>query len=117
MGRKVTKDQREIIEFELRRGTNKSRIATLLDLKYDEAVELIHSVKESIRPEIGSRVAFIFREVELIGDIVALLTNSAVVEIDWDESDRTMKNICATRTVVNFKDIDRFIQEESSDSE
>ena len=106
---KVTKEQREIIERELRRGTSKSRISALLNVNYEEGVQLIESVKVLIRPDVGDRITFLFRDAQLVGVIVKLLTNSAVVEIDWHESDTTMQGVCSSRTIVNFKDIQSFI--------
>ena len=46
----------------------------------------------------------------MAGIITKLLTNSAVVEIYWDESDPQMQDICEDRTIVNFKDIIDFVQ-------
>ena len=66
-------------------------------------------VKESIRPEVGNKIRFTFREQEMIGVIWKLLSNSAVVVIDWDTSNSCMKDICESRTVVNFKDILEFL--------
>ena len=43
------------------------------------------------------------------GTIRKLLTNSAVVDIDWLRSDPTMKDICTSHTIVNFKDIVAYI--------
>lgn len=108
----VTREQQELIERELRRGTNKSRIAALLEVSYEEAVALIDSVKTLIRPTVGDRISFSFRDSQMVGVIAKLLTNSAVVEIDWRVSDVTMKGICTSRTIVNFKDIQSFVSEE-----
>lgn len=105
MGIKLTKQTRSIIERELRRGTSKSRIAAILKVEFETAQDLIESVKRSIRPEINDIITFEFRANLLTGTIIKLLTNSAIVKIDWDLSDQTMKEICADKTVVNFKDI------------
>ncbi|WP_124058835.1 DUF2187 family protein [Vaginisenegalia massiliensis] len=107
---RLSKEQRSLIEKELRRGTSKSRIATLLNVDYDTGLEMIDKVKMSIRPEVGDKIVFNFREVKMTGIITKLLTNSAVVEIYWEESDKTMKDICEERTIVNFKDIIEFVQ-------
>ena len=106
---KVSKDDQLIIEKELRRGTSKSRIATLLDVSYDEGLVMIDHVKQSIRPEVGDQITFMFRESEMTGIITKLLTNSAVVEIYWEKSDEAMKDICEDKTIVNFKDIVSFV--------
>ena len=76
---------------------------------YDEGVRIILQVKESIRPEVGNRIRFTFREQEMIGIIYKLLANSAIVVIDWNASNTCMKDICESRTVVNFKDIVEFL--------
>ncbi|MGX7091452.1 DUF2187 family protein [Hutsoniella sourekii] len=106
---KVSKKQREIIEKELRRGTSKSRIATLLEVEYEVGQEMIDQVKESIRPELGDQIKFRFRDNQMAGVIIKLLTNSAVVEIYWSYSDASMQDIMEDRTIVNFKDIEDFI--------
>ena len=90
MATKLSKDERALIEKELRRGTSKSRIATLLNVEYDEGLEMIEKVKASIRPDIGDKITFTFRGMDMTGIIVKLLTNSAVVEIYWDKSDKTL---------------------------
>lgn len=109
MATKLSKDQRALIEKELRRGTSKSRIATLLNVDYDEGLEMIEKVKASIRPDIGDKITFTFRGMDMTGIIVKLLTNSAVVEIYWDKSDKTLHDIIEERTIVNFKDIIDFV--------
>lgn len=109
MAAKLSKDQRALIEKELRRGTSKSRIATLLNVEYDEGLEMIEKVKASIRPDIGDKITFTFRGMDMTGIIVKLLTNSAVVEIYWDKSDKTLHDIIEERTIVNFKDIIDFV--------
>jgi len=109
MAAKLSKNQRALIEKELRRGTSKSRIATLLNVDYDEGLEMIEKVKASIRPDIGDKITFTFRGMDMTGIIVKLLTNSAVVEIYWDKSDKTLHDIIEERTIVNFKDIIDFV--------
>lgn len=108
---KVTPEQQQLIEKELRRGTNKSRISTLLEVDYDEGIEMIEFVKDDIRPEVGDRIVFKFRDADMAGTIIKLLTNSAVIEIYWELSDPTMKDIIEDRTIVNFKDIIDFVEE------
>lgn len=110
MVKKVTKKQHELIEHELRRGTSRSRIATLLDVDYEEGVQMIEYVQESIRPDIGDKITFTFRNANMAGIITKLLTNSAVVEVYWNESDESMRDIVEDRTIVNFKDIVDFIK-------
>lgn len=100
---------RQTIEKELRRGTSKSRIAAILKVEFEEAQTLIEQVKLSLRPQIGDRIRFVFRDYYLTGAIIKLLNNSAVVLIDWDVSDQTMRTICNAKTVVNFKDIKEFV--------
>lgn len=107
---KMTEKKRQLIEKELRRGTSKSRIASLLDASYDEGLEMIEAVKESIRPEVGNQITFSFRGTSMTGIITKLLTNSAVVEIYWEKSDPAMKEVCEDRTIVNFKDIISFVE-------
>lgn len=102
---KLSKQTRAIIEKELRRGTSKSRIAAILQVEFEEAQKMIDAVKKSIRPEVDDVITFIFRDFLLEGKIVKLLTNSAVVKIDWDVSDQTMRDVCEEKTIVNFKDI------------
>ena len=109
MATKLSKDQRALIEKELRRGTSKSRIATLLSVEYDEGLEMIEKVKASIRPDIGDKITFTFRGMDMTGIIVKLFTNSAVVEIYWDKSDKILHDIIEERTIVNFKDILDFV--------
>lgn len=106
---KVSANERKIIERELRRGTSKSRIATILDVNYEDGLNKIKSVKDDIRPEVGNQIEFKFRDSKMTGIITKLLTNSAVVEIYWEKSDITMRDICEDRTIVNFKDIESFV--------
>lgn len=108
--KKLTAKTQAMVESELRRGTSKSRIATLLDVPYDEAVGVIKQVKEAVRPEIGDEVKFQFRSYTIVGRIEKLLNNSAVVWIYWNYSDQAMSDVLDERTVVNFKDIDEFIE-------
>lgn len=110
MTAKLNKEQRNLIEKELRRGTSKSRIASLLDVNYETGLKMIENVKESIRPDIGDKISFQFRGSDMAGIITKLLSNSAVVEIYWQESDPMMKDIIEDKTIVNFKDIIEFIK-------
>lgn len=107
---KVTKEIKSTVETELRKGTSKSRIAHLLGVSYDEAIQIIDKIKASIRPDVGVRIRFTFREQKMVGEINKLLTNSAVVKINWEQSNETMRDICEEKTIVNFKDIVEFIQ-------
>ena len=102
---KVTKKVQAIVETELRKGTTKSRIAHILGISY----EVIKKVKDSIRPDVGDRIHFTFRGQQMYGVIHKLLSNSAVVVIDWEASTTVMKDICEDRTIVNFKDIIEFL--------
>ena len=108
MALKVTKKVQGIVETELRKGTSKSRIAHILGISYDEVLVVIKRVKDSIRPDVGDRIHFTFREQQMYGVIYKLLSNSAVVIIDWESSTTVMKDICEDRTIVNFKDIIEF---------
>ena len=105
MALKVTKKVQGIVETELRKGTSKSRIAHILGISYEEVLVVIKRVKDSIRPDVGDRIHFTFREQQMYGVIYKLLSNSAVVIIDWESSTTVMKDICEDRTIVNFKDI------------
>ncbi len=109
MTKKLNIKTKKIIEKELRRGTSKSRIAAILQVEFDEAQEMIEKVKKSIRPELNEVITFEFRDNMMRGTIIKLLTNSAVVKINWDYSDTTMKDVCDDKTIVNFKDIIDFI--------
>ena len=113
MALKVTKKVQGIVETELRKGTSKSRIAHLLGISYDEVLVVIKRVKDSIRPDVGDRIHFTFREQQMYGVIYKLLSNSAVVIIDWESSTTVMKDICEDRTIVNFKDIIEFIPDDA----
>ncbi|MBR7926794.1 DUF2187 domain-containing protein [Aerococcaceae bacterium zg-ZUI334] len=109
MAAMLTKQTKSIIERELRRGTSKSRIAAILNVDFEEAQEMIETVKKSIRPDLNDVITFNFRDNFMTGKIIKLLTNSAVVKIDWSKSDTIMKDICEERTIVNFKDIIDFV--------
>lgn len=109
MAQRITKDMKQTVETELRRGTSKSRIAHILGVSYEDGIQIIEKIKESIRPDVGDRIRFTFREQQMIGKIDKLLTNSAVVIIDWEYSSTMMKDICEDKTIVNFKDIMEFI--------
>lgn len=107
---KITPEIQELVETELRKGASNSRIANLLDLPYKKAVVIIDAIKEMIRPEIGENIAFTFREEHMEGTIEKLLTNSAIVKIDWDNSPNHLYDLMEERTVVNFKDIKAFLK-------
>lgn len=113
MALKVTKKVQGIVETELRKGTTKSRIAHILGVSYEEVLVVIKRVKDSIRPDVGDRIHFTFREQQMYGVIYKLLSNSAVVIIDWESSTTVMKDICEDRTIVNFKDIIEFIPDDA----
>ena len=110
---KVTKKVQGIVETELRKGTTKSRIAHILGISYEEVLVVIKRVKDSIRPDVGDRIHFTFRDQQMYGVIYKLLSNSAVVIIDWHSSTTVMKDICEDRTIVNFKDIIEFIPDDA----
>ncbi|WP_234945776.1 DUF2187 family protein [Atopostipes suicloacalis] len=107
---KITPKIQELVETELRKGASNSRIANLLDLPYKEAVEIIDTIKEKIRPQVGENIAFKFRGEHMEGTIEKLLTNSAIVNIDWDNSPKHLYDLMEEKTVVNFKDIDAFLK-------
>lgn len=107
---KITPEIQELVETELRKGASNSRIANLLDLPYKKAVVIIDEIKELIRPEIGENIAFTFRGEHMEGTIEKLLTNSAIVKIDWDNSPTHLYDLMEERTVVNFKDIKAFLK-------
>lgn len=107
---KITPEIQDLVETELRKGASNSRIANLLDLPYKEAVEIIDAIKEKIRPEVGEDIAFTFRGEHMEGTIEKLLTNSAIVRIDWDNSPKHLYDLMEEKTVVNFKDIDAFLK-------
>ena len=113
MALKVTKKVQGIVETELRKGTSKSRIAHILGISYDEVLVVIKRVKDSIRPDVGDRIHFTFREQQMYGVIYKLLSNSAVVIIDWESSTTVMKDICEDRTIVNFKDIIEYLPDDA----
>lgn len=107
---KITPEIQELVETELRKGASNSRIANLLDLPYKKAVVIIDEIKELIRPEIGENISFTFRGEHMEGTIEKLLTNSAIVKIDWDNSPTHLYDLMEERTVVNFKDIKAFLK-------
>ena len=107
---KITDETQQLVETELRKGASNSRIANLLDLPYKEAVEIIDTIKEKIRPEVGEDIAFTFRGEHMEGTIEKLLTNSAIVRIDWNNSPKHWYDLMEEKTVVNFKDIDAFLK-------
>lgn len=113
MAIKVTKKVQGIVETELRKGTSKSRIAHILGISYEEVLVVIKRVKDSIRPDVGDRIHFTFRDQQMYGVIYKLLSNSAVVIIDWESSTTVMKDICEDRTIVNFKDIIEFLPDDA----
>lgn len=113
MALKVTKKVQGIVETELRKGTSKSRIAHILGISYEEVLLVIKRVKDSIRPDVGDRIHFTFRNQQMYGVIYKLLSNSAVVIIDWESSTTVMKDICEDRTIVNFKDIIEFLPDDA----
>ena len=113
MALKVTKKVQGIVETELRKGTTKSSIAHILGISYEEVLVVIKRVKDSIRPDVGDRIHFTFREQQMYGVIYKLLSNSAVVIIDWESSTTVMKDICEDRTIVNFKDIIEFLPDDA----
>jgi len=108
---KITPETQDIVETELRKGASNSRIANLLDLPYKEAVKIIDAIKEKIRPEVGEDIAFTFRGEHMEGTIDKLLTNSAIVTVDWDNSPEHLYDLMEEKTVVNFKDIDAFLKQ------
>ena len=114
MALKVTKKVQGIVETELRKGTSKSRIAHILGISYEEVLVVIKRVKDSIRPDVGDRIHFTFRDQQMYGVIYKLLSNSAVVIIDWNSSTTVMKDICEDRTIVNFKDIIEFLPDDAN---
>lgn len=115
--KKITDEVQKLVEKELRKGASNSRIANLLELPYKEAVKIIDTIKENIRPEIGEEIYFTFRGEDMQGKIIKLLQNSAIVLIDWDNSAKDMYDLMEEKTVVNFKDIEGFISKNEDDSE
>lgn len=107
--KKITDEVQKLVETELRKGASNSRIANLLELPYKEAVEIIDTIKENIRPEVGEIVYFSFRGERIQGEIIKLLQNSAIIQIDWDHSAKSMYDLMEEKTVVNFKDIEGYI--------
>lgn len=105
---KITNEIQNLVETELRKGASNSRIANLLELDYKEAVEIIETIKENLRPDIGDVITFSFRDEPMEGKIEKLLTNSAIVRIDWENSTKDLYDLMEEKTVVNFKDIEGF---------
>lgn len=105
---KVTAEVQQLVETELRKGASNSRIANLLDLPYKEAVEIIDSIKEGLVPDVGDEIVFSFRDEPMEGTIEKLLTNSAIVRINWKHSTKRMHDLVEEKTVVNYKDIEGF---------
>ncbi|MFC6465546.1 DUF2187 domain-containing protein [Marinilactibacillus sp. GCM10026970] len=114
---KITDEVQVLVETELRKGASNSRIANLLDLPYKEAVEIIESIKEDLRPDIGDEIVFFFRDEPMEGVIEKLLMNSAIVKINWDQSAERMHDLMEEKTVVNFKDIEGFKKQVSDEAE
>ncbi len=104
----ITAEVQELVETELRKGASNSRIANLLNLPYKEAVEIIDTIKENLRPDVGDEIIFSFRDEAMEGTIEKLLTNSAIVKINWTHSAERMHDLVEEKTVVNFKDIEGF---------
>lgn len=109
MGNKITKEIQSLVEVELRKGASNSRIATLLGVPYNEAVEMIEEIKLSFKPDVGDKIIFTFRDEKMAGVITKLLKNSAVVDISWELSSEKMKDLMEDRTIVNFKDIEQTV--------
>lgn len=114
---KVTAEIQQLVETELRKGASNSRIANLLNLPYKEAVEIIESIKEGLRPDVGDEIIFSFRDEPMEGIIEKLLTNSAIVRINWKHSTKRMHDLVEEKTVVNFKDIEGFKNQIGEDEE
>lgn len=106
----LTDEVQVMVETELRKGTSKSRIAHLLSVSYDEAIDVIAEVRDRIRPDLGDEIQFTFRGHPMVGVIEKLLKNSAVVHIYWSLSDKILHDICEEKTIVNFKDILEFVK-------
>jgi len=104
----ITAEVQQLVETELRKGASNSRIANLLDLPYKEAVDIIETIKEDLRPDVGDEIIFSFRDEPMEGVIEKLLTNSAIVRINWNHSSERMHDLVEEKTVVNFKDIEGF---------
>ena len=105
----ISKTMREMVEVELRKGTSRTRIAHLLDVSYDQVLVLIERIKQDIWLQVGQHIRFTFRGQQLVGTITRLLTNSAIVTINWQQCGDLMKGVCEDKVAVNFKDIDAFI--------
>lgn len=114
---KITAEVQQLVETELRKGASNSRIANLLNLPYKEAVEIIETIKENLRPDVGDEIIFSFRDEPMEGTIEKLLTNSAIVRINWKKSTARMHDLVEEKTVVNFKDIEGFKNQIDDDFE
>ncbi len=114
---KITAEVQQLVETELRKGASNSRIANLLNLPYKEAVEIIETIKENLRPDVGDEIIFSFRDEPMEGTIEKLLTNSAIVRINWKNSTARMHDLVEEKTVVNFKDIEGFKNQIDDDFE
>lgn len=114
---KITAEVQQLVETELRKGASNSRIANLLNLPYKEAVEIIETIKENLRPDVGDEIIFSFRDEPMEGTIEKLLTNSAIVRINWKKSTVRMHDLVEEKTVVNFKDIEGFKNQIDDDFE
>lgn len=114
---KITDEVQNLVETELRKGASNSRIANLLELDYKDAVKIIDTIKENLRPDVGDQIVFTFREEPMEGEIEKLLTNSAIVRIDWSNSSKSMLDLMEEKTVVNFKDIEGFKYQVSEDND
>src|SRR5699024_1511821 len=115
---KITDEVQNLVETELRKGASNSRIANLLELDYKDAVKIIDTIKENLRPDVGDKIVFSFRDERMEGEIDILLTNSAIFRIDWSQSSKSMLDLMEEKTVVNFKDIEGFkyqVSEEKDD--
>lgn len=114
---KITDEVQTLVETELRKGASNSRIANLLELDYKEAVKIIDTIKENLRPDVGDEIVFTFRDEPMEGEIEKLLTNSAIVRINWENSSKNMLDLMEEKTVVNFKDIEGFKYQVSEDAD
>lgn len=113
----ISDDVQVLVETELRKGASNSRITNLLELPYKEAVEIINTIKENLRPDVGDEIIFSFREEPMEGVIEKLLNNSAIVRINWSNSSKEMFDLMEEKTVVNFKDIEGFKSQVNEDKE
>ena len=65
----------------------------------------------------GDKIIFSFRDEPMEGEIEKLLTNSAIVKINWRNSSKSMLDLMEEKTVVNFKDIEGFKYQVSEDED